>query len=1328
MKSLLNSAKTHSSSNSLTAIGTSDILPKGAVADSQEKNYTHTTHYNTSATDNQQSLSFCPFDPDVVIDPTLHLEQHRQPVFGKFKHGYIYQDLLNPDGATITEVFQRTKPSISWGKEVKTVKVPLNFDVEYSGSPIQTVQDFVNNGHPLLSEETVRRVMASNAKDVAELEEELMIDGLLNISQIQELRESYKNQLVSQQLRNAALGLDRSVIYSNQPRHQPFCEVSPLEHYLGVKMRYIPQRLQRKHCQSIEVGLYGHFLTVDTPHLFHGEAQEVFINDYLLNRFKISAKKRVTTPYNKPLWCDFVEIELEDGSLANLKITFIDSAFLRGAAKYDNLLVGAGLPNDQKQLSALVCDEMKEQGLIANYNPKKADQKCKEVLGYKPIERMDVIIEKFPNAFDVYSFGDLKVSDILTGYNRNNWALEEELGIPVEARTPISLTLGRTVMNTIEKCLCQHPSVSLDWSQTKSKKDEDGNKLPTERDIFYNLIRPANANKLIKRNDSAILLASPTGGRCYNAESEIRRIIDIIRDIDKGGAYGTVQQNMILPMGKPEILSYTQEEIDSRTCMTVGYFLDDYYKDDLVDNTWVGVLKTKEPLSFSMAPIFMSLINPSEKYDNDALKKVLEQQTLISEHKASNPFIWEKRNKKRPVKLPGVSLDDNIITHLSKEIHYAKLTSSILDLIMSVGTPAQIKELKEKVMVVAAIVYPKSGMCENRFEYEAKMEEYHTEMENKTIKTKERIKHENYAERITRDVSANFWFPVHLGEAYAYQLKARRNQYPKKVKNPDSQFYGGKHPMNTAFKDVINTAYGCFASKFFVSSNVVVADNITSALRCATWYDEQALGQIQSITDGGANPINQVTWPSTGRRITLTGRKGLLELKHGKTAPLNNQELAMILNPDTDNYSTVVKSTGEKITGKEIDQLCEEHTRRIFPTVKLLNETYMDVVPDFVCNSKGKKIENIDGSKTVDVNNPYKLVPRIGMLVNEGKDTYQEAIFGKKSDYQFLRGELGEEMKERGFNAKKDHVTLTGGLIPKSETPVVKYFTNQHNPNYVKPVKPQMLSQLLKISTMTQSTTIKERYVTNGMKPGDNILKVVRQSFDSISRYTFQTKDQFLAWNKWDMKERDKTGSGISKFFQVIPDPVTGKLVPYSKTRHGTDIDTRMKVGVDLEKMDREVNRLIKQGALSPAHLHNYEEFVGTKDLYYQLGELLKRIVKVNKKFGHGSKVVKEVIKKNHIEDAIEHLLVNWKSDKPLYGEILDEMGASEFLKFEEEMREKFNRFEESMEDFLSDSNETSDNIQSAEAIIQIISKYKKDLESDKVALEIFEEVGGLFT
>ena len=55
MNTLLLSVKTHSSSLSVSAIGASGILPKGTVADSQEKNYTHTTQSNSSAIHSQLS-------------------------------------------------------------------------------------------------------------------------------------------------------------------------------------------------------------------------------------------------------------------------------------------------------------------------------------------------------------------------------------------------------------------------------------------------------------------------------------------------------------------------------------------------------------------------------------------------------------------------------------------------------------------------------------------------------------------------------------------------------------------------------------------------------------------------------------------------------------------------------------------------------------------------------------------------------------------------------------------------------------------------------------------------------------------------------------------------------------------------------------------------------------------------------------------------------------------------------------------------------------------------------------------------------------------------
>ncbi|MEO0968266.1 MAG: hypothetical protein AAFX80_07980, partial [Cyanobacteria bacterium J06639_18] len=55
--------------------------------------------------------------------------------------------------------------------------------------------------------------------------------------------------------------------------------------------------------------------------------------------------------------------------------------------------------------------------------------------------------------------------------------------------------------------------------------------------------------------------------------------------------------------------------------------------------------------------------------------------------------------------------------------------------------------------------------------------------------------------------------------------------------------------------------YGDMVSKYFMTSNPVVGNNITARARCLAWFMEKGLHGWQSITDGCAFELNGVLYP-----------------------------------------------------------------------------------------------------------------------------------------------------------------------------------------------------------------------------------------------------------------------------------------------------------------------------------------------------------------------------------------------------------------------------------------------------------------------------------
>lgn len=325
--------------------------------------------------------------------------------------------------------------------------------------------------------------------------------------------------------------------------------------------------------------------------------------------------------------------------------------------------------------------------------------------------------------------------------------------------------------------------------------------------------------KLLKVKDSAVYLAMVEGGRATSERllppgirhesSYINRKVKgvytgVLCDIDISGCYGNGLLNQLLPIGIPDVIFKP---------MSLRDFTFKVHP-KCVPSCWYARINWKN------APFDCDLI----------VSKVGE--SFRSWDWAVDGF---RANDELPYEDPEGKVYEASMALYTREVHQGALTHDVLQALQEISSRSEWRWLLDNATVTGVIYYDKANQVDNVTE--AMLEGSQSSQESNVVVS-----------------GSKQWIAYPLARIVNVLI-------PKRMEA--KRLHGKKSPQQEFLKLVINTIYGCIASRFFNNkesciSNVVAGNNITARARVLAWTMAKGLGCFQLITDGGMFDINSV--------------------------------------------------------------------------------------------------------------------------------------------------------------------------------------------------------------------------------------------------------------------------------------------------------------------------------------------------------------------------------------------------------------------------------------------------------------------------------------
>lgn len=880
--------------------------------------------------------------------------------------------------------------------------------------------------------------------------------------------------------------------------------------------------------------LYGHFLTAEINMIASGTVKNRLKT---LQRSKgeeqiISGRRaycQSVVDGQKVDWVSLRHIVSIEGYEYNLCLKLVDTGAIHGIASYKDFCNAVGWKLQFKD----------------NFT---SEEKSK---------MLDMAIERFED-FENYALGDLEVYEALNAYYEQWQVVYEKLGLLPYFQCP-KLTIGGTVKDLFEAALASALKIQ--------PKDEKGRPIWRKplAEVVDQFIKPASANDLRQfTTHTRALLAKVEGGRCRNnrpTDIFIRRKIKgkydavLICDIDISGCYGEGQRNQSYFLGCPEIMDYktsknnnyislrewlkaydvqTEELIRSVSDKNSEVWKNDNNWGELISGAWYARINTKEKLKYAQ-DYFASWFTESSVDKIDLLAKSIREMKSDTEMVSSD---WSDFDE-----------DCGSLKIFNHEIHNGALTHDGLQWILAIASPRQRNELLDNIQILSSSVYPRSQKLNINNPKEAlnALKDCHENWKGRN--TTNRIKIDGRSKIVMNFDECHNWFDINLGDLLVNNLLIERKKAQK--------VYGKKSPLDTLFKLCVNTLYGDMVSKFFITSNPVVGNNITARARALAWYMEKGLHGWQSITDGCAFELSGVLYPQrdniNGEVVNQYRNKSKLKQRMIKRSPIaNSQEIlgywveyksynknkpenteikfALGLKIDNTDIAPIIKPdkeherffTGYSPANAWIDENAMTHLQNLFPLIDVLH--------------------NESSVIKIDDNLNVNFQPRIGQFSFETKDIYHSGAFHGSANY-VLTNPNGVFVKARGYETKRQHTAIESERVSegdeitfmKSERYGVKNnpandFMNQllNNPENIKRQLPAVKSGILKI---TDYKNLSRKYDNLGIEPGDSILRTFLMQEFSLSQFTFQTYEQYMMWKKIISHLKDTDRQSLEGFF-----------------------------------------------------------------------------------------------------------------------------------------------------------------------------------------------------
>jgi hypothetical protein len=849
--------------------------------------------------------------------------------------------------------------------------------------------------------------------------------------------------------------------------------------------------------------LYGHFLTAEINLICGGTVKERIKQ---LQRSggdeQITSGRRAfcqtTVDGIKLDWVSLRHIITIEGIDYELCLKLVDTGAIHGVASYQNF-----------------CDSVGWK-LTAKDNFTKNEKS----------RMLDMAIER-PIEFEDYSLGDLDVYEALNCYYEQWQIVYKKLGLIDYYQCP-KLTIGGTVKDLFEGSL----AAKLGLIATDNEGVSIWRKELTE--IVDRFIKPASASHLRQFSTmTRALLAKVEGGRCRNNRPtdvfSLRKIkgkfdASLICDIDISGCYGEGQRNQSYFVGIPYIFDYeatatNNDYVSLRKWLTdLGVNIEALITavsnndreawtnpdnwGELISGAWYARIRSKKLLKY-LQDYFASWFTTTK--DNlDILAKTIRKMKADSE---LQDIEWADFDE-----------EHGTLKIFNNEIWNAVLTHDGLQWIFAVASPRQRNELLDNLQVLAGAIYPRSQRI-NEPDTPKALEILKETYENWEGRNTTEIVRDNVGnlgtDRKMRQCHA--WFDINLGDLIVNNLLIER-------KKAQIQ-YGKKSPLDVLFKLCVNTLYGDMVSKYFVTSNPVVGNNITARARALAWYMEKGLHGWQTVTDGCAFELYGVMYGSrdniTGEVVNQHRNNSQLKRRKIKRSSLTEVEYLMKNGEIFINENDELKSIGKGNDNSYINLKAMEHLQTQFKLVDVLQS----------------ETNAIKVSAELEV----KFIPRKGQFSFETKDVYFAGAFHGSANY-LLANSSGTYIKARGYETNKSHESVDGLIAEedkitlfdsdrygKENNPAKDFMTQLlNNPESIKRQLPAIKSGILKIKDYKN---LAGKYDQIRIEPGDSILRTILMQEFSLSQFTFKTYEQYMMWfgiiNK--LKEQDK--QSLESFF-----------------------------------------------------------------------------------------------------------------------------------------------------------------------------------------------------
>jgi hypothetical protein len=850
-----------------------------------------------------------------------------------------------------------------------------------------------------------------------------------------------------------------------------------LEHHgYEVKEERNPNRLRKEKVPTIQFVLYAHMALVETGMMVQGE-------DYLEDIYNAMRKNHLS--FHRRLQATHTVKKRK--SKQSKHQDFIPM-------QYWTLIVNGYRYNVELCIvdTVAVHGPASYKNLCANVGIQLSQKDEMHESGY--ISKMHRAYNDIAKIFDIYIIEDMRPEEALREWKKLVGNVYRLFGVSDHFRGEPRMTIGAAAKDLLEAVVYRGVGIS------------PGDK--EARDEFIALcLELGTAKTLIDEvMHTRCLLSKVDGGRCRNNQPTLAHLLGALCDIDIKSCYGEGLRCQYLPIGQPLIDDYPIGN-PLHLSKTLRQFLEEqhYHTDSnqLVYGLWHARVSTLEGYRL--------------QYPQDYLQSWVKYSV-----RDMRDIIWSKKLEDHDEVEEGLDVKSGTTKIFTREVRDAVITSDTLDWLFYVCGPAQREELLDCLHVKGAMIYPK---CEQRSSPDEVLDVLR---QKKTGTTSTNTYADDGAENTKRNKGPFAWYGFRLDGLLIDKLLEERGMHPKKI----------DAALNALYKLLINSTYGDLTSPYFTIANPTVGNNITARARSMAWYAEKGLNAFQTITDGGAFNLNRVVFPYqhgtiAAHRFVALHRSSSPKRDHNiQYGPLGLHDGVQDIKLDWErdekdekNIPLLAINDGLPLRGMNAHRWIEEkamaHLQQVFPHtgIRVLHE-----------QSRRLKFDNDDKPTR------FEYIDRIGLYSFELKACYDEMTLHGPANYGvFQKGEMIDRA-QRSYPRKKEYVTtalveghlVRNHLYDKSD-PASVLHEALRCPTRVTRQKVFVRSSILMPSEWRHGEDSTWKH--SALRPGDSWWKAGLLRELSLSQWTYETLEQWEAWEKAGNKLRNKYGQSFEMFF-----------------------------------------------------------------------------------------------------------------------------------------------------------------------------------------------------